>query len=195
VFGGGISGSRFVAALGPYDSRRDSKLLSPAERSSYDVKMSDRVRFAVAALALLPMALLGGCKPKPKLSTVVVTVVRNLRSPYGSEMDRRILEFQGSNPRLSSGQAILVETETGDYKDMLQKQTSSSEYADIIILDSPDDAQASPPLQIALPQATNVCAGMKACPANIPAIVPPQITGDKRQAAEMFVDFLKKTPS
>ena len=141
------------------------------------------------------MALLGGCKPKPKLSTVVVSVVRNLRSPYGSEMDRRILEFQGSNPRLPSGRPIVVETETGDYKDMLQKQTSSSEDVDIVILDSPDDAQSSPAVQIALPQAANVCAGVKACPANIPAVIPPQITGDKRQAAEMFVDFLKKTPS
>ena len=110
-------------------------------------------------------------------------------------MDRRILEFQGSNPRLPSGQAIIVQTQTGDYKDTLQKQTSNSDEADVIILDSPDDAQASAALETALPQAANVCAGVKACPTNIPAIVPSQASGPRREAAEVFVDFLKKTPS
>jgi len=169
-------------------------LLCEAEGSGYDVKMSQRLRFAAAVLALLVIALGGGCKPKPKLSPVIVRVVRNLRSPYGSEMDRRILEFQGSNPRLPSGQAIIVQTETGDYKDTLQKQTSSSDEADVVILDSPDDAQASAALEIALPQAANICAGVKACPENIPAIVPAQANGARREAAAMFVDFLKKAP-
>lgn len=172
-----------------------AKLLFQLEASGYDVKMSFRLRFVVAVVALLVMALSGGCKPKTKAPTVVVRLVRNLHSPYGNEMDRRILEFQGSNPRLPSGQAIVVQSDMGDYKDVLQKQTSSSDNADVIILDAPDDAQSSSALEIALPQAANVCAGVKACPANIPAIVPQQVSGSRREAAEMFVDFLKKTPS
>ncbi len=157
--------------------------------------MSLRSRCVLAAWLVLLIALLGACKPKPKSTTVVVRVLRDLRSIYGSELDRRILDFQGSNPRLPSGQSILLSSDTGDYKDMLQKQTSNSDTADVIILDSPDDAQLSPSLQIALPQAANVCAGLKACPANIPAIIPSQVTGNDRQAAQMFVDFLQKTPS
>ncbi len=159
--------------------------------------MAQRSRSALAVCLLLTIALLGACKPKPKSSTVVVRLLRDLRSVYGSELDRRLLDFQGSNPRLPTGQAIVIhviQSETGDYKDMLQKQTSNSEGADVIILDAPDDAQASPALQIALPQATNICAGLKACPANLPAIIPPQVTGAKRQAAQTFVDFLQKTP-
>ena len=46
---------------------------------------------------------------------------------------------------------------------------------DLIVLDSPDDAQSSSAIQLALPQAVNVCAGLKACPANVPAIVPSQV--------------------
>jgi hypothetical protein len=161
---------------------------------SYDVKMSPRSRSALAACLLLLIALLGGCKPKAKSETVVVRVLRDLRSVYGSELDRRILEFQGSNPRLPSGQPIVISSETGDYKEMLQKQTSNSEGVDLIILDAPEDAQASPALQIALPQAANICAGLKACPANIPAIIPPQLSGVHRQAAQMFVDYLQKAP-
>lgn len=154
--------------------------------------MSSRSTSFAAVWLLLIVALLGACKPRTKKTPVVVRVVRDLRSIYGSEFDRRILEFQGSNPRLPSGQAIIVSSETGDYKDMLQKQTSNSEGTDVIILDAPEDASASPALQIALPQAANICAGVKACPANVPAIIPAQVNGNNRQAAQMFVDYLQK---
>ena len=156
--------------------------------------MSLRSTFTAAVTLLLIVALLGACKPRQKNTPIVVRVLRDLRSIYGSEFDRRILEFQGSNPRLPSGQAIVISTETGDYKDMLQKQTSNSDTTDIVILDAPEDAAASPALQIALPQAANICAGMKACPANVPAIIPAQVTGNNREAAQIFVDFLQKAP-
>lgn len=162
--------------------------------SSYYVEMAQRLKFAVAVPLLVLIAVLCGCKARTRPSTVVVHVLRNLSSPYGSELDRRILDFQGSNPRLPSGQPIVIQSETGDYKEMLQKQTSSSEDVEVIILDSPDDAQDSPAVQIALQHAANVCAGLKACPTNIPAIIPPQVAGVKRQAAQAFVDFLQKTP-
>jgi hypothetical protein len=125
---------------------------------------------------------------------MVVHVVRNLHSVYGSELDRRILDFQGSNPRLASGQPILIESSTGDYKDMLQKETANNDDVDLIIMDSPDDAKSSSVLVMALPQAANVCAGLKACPANTPAIIPQQVTGERREAAETFVAMLQKTP-
>jgi len=77
---------------------------------------------------------------------------------------------------------------------MLAKQGSDNEGINVIILNAPDDAEESPALQKDLPQAANICAGLKACPANVPAIIPPQVTGDQRQAAQTFVDFLQKTP-
>jgi len=154
--------------------------------------MSLQSRCTVAAWLLVAVALLGACKPKAKSPTVVVRVLRDLRSIYGSELDRRILEFQGSNPRLPSGAPIIISSATGDYKDMLAKQSSDSQNVAVVILDAPDDAQVSPALELALPQAANICAGVKACPANVPAIIPPQINGNERQAAQLFVDFLQK---
>ncbi len=156
--------------------------------------MAQRLKFAQALLLLLPVTLLCDCKPKPKATTVSVHLLRDLNSIYGSELDRRILDFQGSNPRLKSGQQIVILSETGDYKDMLQKQTSNSDNIDLVILDSPDDAQSSSALMLALPQAVNVCAGLKACPANVPSIIPPQIGGDHREGALAFQAALQKTP-
>jgi ABC-type uncharacterized transport system auxiliary subunit len=143
------------------------------------------------AVVLLLLAVLGGCTSK-RPGPVVVHVLRDLRSPYGSEVDRKILDFQGTNPKLSSGRSIVVQSETGDYKDMLQKQTSSSEAVDVILLNSLDDVQSNAALQIASTKAVDICAGVKACPANVPAIIPPQINGPEREAAQAFVDFLQK---
>lgn len=156
--------------------------------------MAQRPRFVLAILLLLVSSLLCGCKARRKPTSVTVHVLQDLRSIYGSELDRRILDFQGSNPRLQSGLRIVIASETGDYKDMLQHQTNNTYNIDVVILDSPDDAKLSSALQLALPQATNVCAGLKACPAEIPAIIPSQITGDQREGAQAFVNYLQKAP-
>ena len=157
--------------------------------------MAQRPRFVPALLLLVVITLSSGCQRRQKSTSVTVHLLRDLRSVYGSELDRRILDFEGSNPRVQSGQHIVIASETGDYKDMLQRQNSSTENIDLIILNAPDDASASTALQAALPQAANVCAGLKACPANVPAIIPSQISGNDREAAQKFVEFLQKTPS
>jgi len=154
-----------------------------------------RLRSATTVSLLLLVAVCSGCNHRRKSQTVVVHLLRNLSSPYGSELDRRILDFQGNNPRLSAGQPITVESETGDYQSMVDKENSGSEDVDLIILDKAEDAKNSLVLQNALAGAPNVCAALKACPAVVPAIIPPQISGDSRQAAQKFVDFLQQKPS
>ena len=156
--------------------------------------MAQRLRIVLAvSLLLLLSVLLLGCKSRRKSNTVVVHLLRNLNSPYGSELDRRILDFQGSNPRLSSGQPITVESETGDYKQLLEKQSSSNDDIDLIVLDSAADANNTV-LAAALGSAVNVCAGLKACPTDVPSIIPSQITGETREAAQQFQSFLQKAP-
>lgn len=167
--------------------------LGEREESGYYVEMAQRLRLALAIALILLIALLSGCKHRNS-SSVVVHLLRNLNSPYGSELDRRILDFQGSNPRLASGQQIIVESETGDYKQMLEKQTGSNEDVDLIVLDSSDDAKSNPALLAQLNSAVNVCAGLKACPTVVPSIVPSQIGGNNREAAQNFQSFLQKTP-
>ena len=100
--------------------------LGEACGSRYYVQMAKRPSFVLVILPLIFFTLLWGCKPRPSL-TVVVHLLRDLRSVYGSDMDRRILDYQGSNPRLKSGAPIVVASETGDYKDLLQRQTSNTD--------------------------------------------------------------------
>ena len=169
-------------------------MLGEPQCSGYYVGMAQRLRFVLFISFLLAVALLCGCKHRARPKAVVVHVLRNLASPYGSDMDRRILEYQGDNPKLPSGQPIVIESETDDYQQMLDKQNTANLHVDVIVLDSADDVKANPTLQAELPKATNVCAGLQACPTNIPAIIPSQITGAEREAAQSFVDFLQKKP-
>jgi hypothetical protein len=156
--------------------------------------MAQRLRFAQALFLLLVVPLLFGCKPRHKSQAVVVHLLRNFNSPYASEMDHRLLDFQGMNPKLQSGQPILVESDIGDYRQMLEKQNSSSQDVDLIVLDSADDAKSNTVLVSQLSGAVNVCAGLKACPTETPSIIPSQIGGDDREAAQAFQSFLQKAP-
>jgi hypothetical protein len=57
-----------------------------------------------------------------------------------------------------------------------------------------DDAKTNPVIMSALGSAVNVCAGLKACPTSVPAIIPSQVGGDNREAAQAFANFLQKAP-
>ncbi len=102
----------------------------------------------------------------------MIQVFRNLGSPYASEMDRRIVEFQITNPRTSSGKPIVVRTvEIRDYPDLLQNHLGKDINADVIILDAPADADLNSGVKADMAHSVNICSAVKACPAEVPAMV------------------------
>ncbi len=142
---------------------------------------------------MLLFAALIGCKPKPKITPETVMVFRNLGSPYASEMDRRIVEFQVTNPRTTSGRPIVIRTvEIRDYPDLLQNHLGKDVNADVIILDAPTDADLNPTVKADMAHAVNICSAVKACPAEVPALIASSDSGDRKEAAEQFVDALQK---
>jgi len=136
-----------------------------------------------------------GCKARPKSRAVYVRVLSNLASPYGHELDHRILEFETSNPRTSSGRPIMVQlVEIGDYRDMLERHIGHDTIVEMIILDSPQDATMNPTVQSQMGNAVNICAALKACPAEVPALIPSGTEGEQLDAARTFEEFLQKAP-
>ena len=132
-----------------------------------------------------------GCHPQPKPAAVVVHVFRDLHSPYGFELDHRILEFQASNPRLSSGAPIVIKTfDDLDYDTALKAHFDSDLRVEVVILNAPADAAKNPAIAANLAHAVNICAAAKACPADVPAFVPSSATGDQAQAAQVFITTL-----
>ena len=156
--------------------------------------MAQKSRFALAILLIATVFLYSGCKLfKPRPKPVVVSVLCNLKSPYGNEFDHRILDFQTSNPRTSSGRPIIIRpVEIGDYKDMLEKHIGRDINVQMVILDAPEDAALNPNVQADMAHAVNICAALKACPANVPALIPSGTSGDELEAAQKFQDALQK---
>lgn len=155
--------------------------------------MSWRLRFFPAIIGIIAFTGLSGCKPRPKTTPEVVRVFRNLASPYASEMDRRIVEFQITNPRMPSGKPIVVQTvEIRDYPDLLQNHLGKDINADVIILDAPTDADLNPGVKADMAHAVNICSAVKACPAEVPAFIPSSDSADRKEAAQKFVDALQK---
>lgn len=153
--------------------------------------MALQLRFTSAILAILVFTGLSGCKPKAKNTPQVVRVARNLNSPYGSEMDLRIVEFQITNPRLLSGKSIVIQTvEIRDYTDLLNR-LGKDVNADVIILDAPADADLNPSVKADMAHAVNICGAVKACPAEVPALIPSSDSADRKEAAQRFVDALR----
>jgi hypothetical protein len=129
------------------------------------------------------------CRPKQKPQAITVRIFRDLNSPYAQQLDHRILEFQASNPRLLNGALVQVGSlNIANYKSAVNNLDDPS--VEIVILNSPADAASFPALQAELPHAVNVCAAVQACPAEVPALVPSKLEGQRAEAANKFVQFL-----
>ncbi|HME31780.1 MAG TPA: hypothetical protein VKG65_03405 [Terriglobales bacterium] len=155
--------------------------------------MTQRLGIALAILLIPALFLLNGCKMKPRPKPVIVSVLTNLSSPYGHELDHRIIEFQTSNPRTSSGRPIVIRpVEIGDYKDMLTQHVGKDITVQMVILDAPEDADLNPHIQADMAHAVDVCAALRACPAKVPALIPSGTQGDELEAAQIFEQALEK---
>lgn len=145
-----------------------------------------------SSLALIPifgLLLLPGCKHRNKVQPVSVRIYHDPTSPYGPALDHRILDFEATNPRLPNGAAVQVGSLA-----MSGLQTALNHMddpaVDIVILDSPMQALDYPALEPEMSHAVNVCAAVEACPAEVPAVVPSKVQGERAEAANKFVQFL-----
>lgn len=170
----------------------DSALIHPREMPEIDFLRYDRrmisFRQITVAAVVTSAAFFSACT-KPKPNAVTVRIFRDPDSSYAQQLDYRILEFQGTNPRLSNGAAVQVGSlNIVDYKSGVGNM--SDPQVEIVILNSPEDAVSSPALQAELAHAVNVCGAFQACPANVPALVPANLSGERAEAANKFVQFL-----
>ena len=140
---------------------------------------------------ILPFVLLAsGCK-KPSQQPVVVHLFRDLYSPYAHEIDHRILEFQSSNPRLPSGAPIVVKTfDDMEYKTALKANFARDVKVEVVILNTASDAAENPLVAAQMAHAVDICASVKACPADVPAFVLSSATGDQAAAGQVFLNSL-----
>jgi hypothetical protein len=147
------------------------------------------LRWALFAVLAALLTLVPGCKPKTKVQPVSVKVFLDPSSPYAPALDHRILDFEATNPRLSNGALVLVGN-LGLTNPQSAINNMEDPAVEIVILNSPAEAVNYPAVVAEMPHAVNVCGAMEACPAEVPALVPSKLQGDRAEAANKFVQFL-----
>src|SRR6516225_2251780 len=136
------------------------------------------------------------CQPKQRQKPVAVRIFRDLNSPYARELDHRILEFQQTNPHVSSGAPITLETyQAGQYATFLQQHLNRDITTEVVILNSAQDAGANPAVQSEMGHAVNICAAVRACPAEVPAFIPSSVAGASAEAGQQLLSFLQRPPT
>jgi len=156
----------------------------------YHAGMCHRWLYLTLVFSLL---LVSGCKKPTVQQPVVVHLFRDLYSPYAHEIDHRILEFQSSNPRLPSGAPIVVQTYNDiEYNTALKGNFERDVKVEVVILNAAADAVDSPVVADNMAHAVDICAAVKACPANVPAFVLSSATGDQAAAGQVFLNSLSQ---
>lgn len=150
--------------------------------------MSVRQRWKLVLLSAACIAI-PACKARPRVQHIAVHIYRELSSPYAQQIDYRMLEFQATNPRLSNGWPIQLDSvSVGETSAILNNMEDPA--VDVVILDSPLDAGRFTSLQGEMGHAVNVCAAVLACPAEVPALVPSKLAGQRAEAANKFLQYL-----
>ena len=142
-------------------------------------------------IAVVSLLLGSGCQKQQKPKPVVVHVFRDLRSPYGYELDHRILEYQLTNPKVASGAPIVIKTfDDMDYKAALESRFDKDLKVDVVILNTATDATGNAAVTANLAHAVDICSAVKACPTNVPAFVLSSATGPSAEAGQKFLKAL-----
>ena len=151
---------------------------------------------SLAVFIVLAIISFTGCHPKQRQKPVAVRIFRDLNSPYARELDHRILEFQQTNPHVSSGAPITLQTyQAGQYATFLQQHLNRDITTEVVILNSAQDAGANPAVQSEMGHAVNICAAVRACPAEVPAFIPSSVAGASAEAGQQLLSFLQRPPT
>jgi len=121
---------------------------------------------------------------------VVVSVFRDADSDFRRDLDGTLYAFNGGLHRTSSGKVIRVATQEGDYqRDLARKLTIGK--TQLIILDSPSDASFLGGMPVDLQKARSACGRTRNCP----AFIPPWVSGEKQQAANLILSAMARDPA
>lgn len=134
----------------------------------------------------ITLALLGfgaSCKRSQLTPPVVIHVWRDSSASFADNLKRADLQFGSIGPELKNGKPVMVATNEGDSFAMLLKQFAES-TPELLILESENDMPSDPDVRDQLREGTPVCGPH-------PAFIPSSVSGDRREAAQMYVEFLR----
>jgi hypothetical protein len=113
---------------------------------------------------------------------VTIHVFRDIHASFVEELKRADLQFSTTQPRVKSGKAVMVAMNEGtSFQFLLTKFRESK--PDVVIFDSQADIPFDNAVRSELAKSEFVCG-------QHPSFIPTSISGEEREAAEMYVHFL-----
>jgi hypothetical protein len=113
---------------------------------------------------------------------LIVHVLRDPSASFARTLRNADLQFGLTKPHLKSGKGIMVATNEGDSFPKLLRRFADS-TPDLLILDSQADVPDDPRVRNQVGKAELVCG-------QHPAFIPTSVSGEEREAAEMYLRFL-----
>jgi hypothetical protein len=146
----------------------------------------------LAAYIALSLLCAVSCK-RGNQHPIIVNVLRNEKSRSFEITEPKLLQFESQRPKTSSGRPIIVQSilmNQSQFENALADQHGLSEMKpDLVVLDSPNQAKASPGIQAQSVRARNICGRI----ANCPAFIPSWVSGDRLDAAQLVLKALSSS--
>jgi hypothetical protein len=139
-----------------------------------------RTQIFIAAVVLLAANI--ACKRAATPAPLVIHVLRDPTAIFAAGLRQADREFALSNPHLRNGKWFMVASnEGGSFLPMLRRFIEST--PDLLILDSSEDIPSVDAVHNQLTKPILVCG-------QHPAYIPTSVSGDSREAAQMYLQFL-----
>ena len=137
-------------------------------------------RLLVACLAVTACI---SCNRGASSRMVVIHVLRDPAAQFAERLRRADSEFALTKPRLANGKAVIVATnEGGSFPQLLNRLDDMP--PSLLILDSESNPPSDAADRVKFGKAESVCGGKQ-------AYVPIRVSGEEREAVEMYLVFLK----
>jgi hypothetical protein len=122
------------------------------------------------------------CRRSAPPSPLVIHVVRDASARFAEQLRQADFKFSLTHPQLKSGKPIIVATNEGNSFPMLLNRFSDS-MPEVLILDSQAGIPDDPAVRNQLGKSELVCG-------QHPAFIPTTVSGEVREASEMYLRFL-----
>jgi hypothetical protein len=113
---------------------------------------------------------------------IIVHVLRDPSASFAKSLRQTDFQFGLTKPRLKSGKWVMVATNEGNSYPTLVRRLADTQQ-DLLILNSPSDLPDTPAVRGHVGKPQFVCGGT-------PAYIPDWISGESREAAEMYLKYL-----
>jgi hypothetical protein len=136
----------------------------------------------IAFAIFVVLGITSACRRTELVDPVVVHVLRDPSAPFATNLERADWQFASAKPHLNNGKGVMIATNEGrSFPILLRKLDTRGQ--ELLILNSQKDVSEVAGVRNHIGRPQLICGGAS-------AYVPDWVSGDEREATEMYLRFL-----